>query len=158
MLRFDGRVAIVTGAGGGLGREYALLLASRGCMLVVNDLDSGAANRVVSEIKEAGGRAVANYNSVEDGEQVVKTAIDNFGRVDILINNAGNLRDKSLLKMGDEDWDIINRVHLRGSFLMSRAAWPYMRDKSYGRIIMTASSAGLYGNFGQSNYAPPRWD
>lgn len=152
-LHFNGRVAIVTGAGGGLGREYAILLASRGCSVVVNDLDKAAADLVVSTIKQSGGQASANYNSVEDGASIVKTAIDNYGRVDILINNAGILRDKSLLKMTDDDWDIIHRVHLRGSFLVTRAAWPYMRERGYGRIIMTASSAGLFGNFGQTNYS-----
>lgn len=152
-LHFNGRVAIVTGAGGGLGREYALLLASRGCSVVVNDLEPKAANSVVDTIRQQGGKAVANYNSVEDGEAIVRTAIDNFGRIDILINNAGILRDKSLLKMTEADWDIIQRVHLRGSFLVTRAAWPHMRERGYGRIIMTASSAGLYGNFGQTNYA-----
>lgn len=152
-LHFNGRVALVTGAGGGLGREYALLLASRGCSVVVNDLDARAADAVVSKIQADGGQAIANYNSVEEGEAIVKTAIDRFGRIDILINNAGILRDKSLLKMTDADWDIIHKVHLRGSFLVTRAAWPYMRERGYGRIIMTASSAGLFGNFGQTNYA-----
>lgn len=152
-LHFNGRVAIVTGAGGGLGREYALLLASRGCSVVVNDLDKSAADLVVQTISNSGGQACANYNSVEEGNLIVKTAIDEYGRIDILINNAGILRDKSLLKMTDDDWDIIHRVHLKGSFLVTRAAWPYMRERGYGRIIMTASSAGLYGNFGQTNYA-----
>lgn len=152
-LNFNGRVAIVTGAGGGLGKEYALLLASRGCTVIVNDLEPKAADETVYKIKSSGGKAIANYNSVEDGEAIVKCAIDNFGRIDILINNAGILRDKSLLKMTDADWDIIHRVHLKGSFLITRAAWPYMRERGYGRIIMTASSAGLYGNFGQTNYA-----
>lgn len=152
-LHFNGRVAIVTGAGGGLGREYALLLASRGGSVVVNDLEPKAADSVVDSIRKQGGKAVANYNSVEQAEPIVKTALDNFGRIDILINNAGILRDKSLLKMTDADWDIIQRVHLQGSFLLTRAAWPHMRQRGYGRIIMTASSAGLYGNFGQTNYA-----
>lgn len=153
-LNFDGRVAIVTGAGGGLGREYALLLASRGCSVVVNDLNRQAADETVSKIKQmSNGRAVANYNSVEEGELIVKTAIENFNKIDILINNAGILRDKSLLKMTIDDFDIIQRVHLRGAFLITKAAWPYMKDNAYGRIIMTASSAGLYGNFGQTNYA-----
>lgn len=153
MLHFNGRVAIVTGAGGGLGREYALLLASRGCYLLVNDLEPKMAEAVVDEIRKSGGRAKANYNSVEEGEAIVRAALDEFGRIDILINNAGILRDKSLLKMTDADWDIIQRVHLRGSFLVTRAAWPHMRERGFGRIIMTASSAGLYGNFGQTNYA-----
>lgn len=153
MLHFNGRVAIVTGAGGGLGREYALLLASRGCSIVVNDLEARAADRVVGEIEQQGGKAVASYDSVEEGEKVVKRALDAFGRIDILINNAGILRDKSMLKMTSADWDIIQRVHLRGSFLVTRAAWSHMRQQGYGRIIMTASSAGLYGNFGQTSYA-----
>ncbi|XP_035205471.1 peroxisomal multifunctional enzyme type 2-like, partial [Stegodyphus dumicola] len=161
-LRFTGRVAIVTGAGGGLGREYALLLAERGAAVVVNDLggtrsgegkSSAAADNVVREIKSKGGKAVPDYNSVEEGEKIVKTAIDSFGRIDILINNAGVLRDKSFAKMSTEDWDIIHRVHLRGSFLITKAAWPYFREQGYGRIIMTASGAGIYGNFGQANYS-----
>jgi len=153
MLHFNDRVAIVTGAGGGLGREYALLLASRGCSVVVNDLNRSAADSVVEEIRKAGGKAVANYNSVEEGEAIVKTALDSFNQIDILINNAGILRDKSMLKMTDDDWDTIQRVHLRGSFVVTRAAWPHMRQRGYGRIIMTGSSAGLYGNFGQANYS-----
>lgn len=153
MLNFNNRVAIVTGAGGGLGREYALLLASRGCTVIVNDLEKKAADAVVDEIKKSNGKAKACYDSVENGEAIVKSAIDQYGRIDILINNAGILRDKSLLKMTDADWDIIQQVHLKGSFLVTRAAWPHMRQQGYGRIIMTASSAGLYGNFGQTNYA-----
>lgn len=152
-LHFNGRVAIVTGAGGGLGREYALLLASRSCSVVVNDLNKAAADSVVSTINNMGGKAVANYDSVEDGEAIVRTALDAFGRIDILINNAGILRDKSLLKMTEADWDIIQKVHLKGSFMVTKAAWPHMRQRGYGRIIMTASSAGLYGNFGQANYS-----
>jgi 3-hydroxyacyl-CoA dehydrogenase/3a,7a,12a-trihydroxy-5b-cholest-24-enoyl-CoA hydratase len=161
-LRFDGRVAVVTGAGGGLGRAHALLLASRGAKVVVNDLgtsvagsgtSSKAADAVVEEIRKAGGSAVANYDSVEDGDKIVKTAIDNFGRIDILINNAGILRDVSFLKMTDNDWDLVYKVHLRGAYKCSKAAWPYMREQNYGRIIMTASAAGLYGNVGQANYS-----
>ncbi|GIY74336.1 hypothetical protein CEXT_629571, partial [Caerostris extrusa] len=159
---FPGRVAIVTGAGGGLGREYALLLAERGAAIVVNDLggtrsgegkSSTAADAVVQEIKAKGGKAVANYDSVEEGEKIVKTAIDNFGRIDILINNAGILRDKSFTNITIGDWDLIHKVHLRGSFIITRAAWPYFRKQKYGRVIMTASGAGIYGNFGQSNYS-----
>lgn len=161
-LRFDGRVAIVTGAGGGLGRAYALLLASRGARVVVNDLGgstagegqgSRAADKVVEEIRGAGGEAVPNYDSVEDGEKVVQGALDNFGRVDILINNAGILRDKSILRLSDSDWDLVHRVHLRGAFQTSRAAWPHMKKNKYGRIVMTSSVAGLFGNFGQANYS-----
>eukprot|EP01119_Soliformovum_irregulare_P002069 TRINITY_DN1213_c1_g1_i1.p1 TRINITY_DN1213_c1_g1~~TRINITY_DN1213_c1_g1_i1.p1 ORF type:complete len:309 (-),score=108.91 TRINITY_DN1213_c1_g1_i1:83-1009(-) len=160
-LRFDNRVAIVTGAGGGLGRTYALLLASRGAAVVVNDLGGStqgegksnrAADLVVEEIKKNGGKAVANYDSVEDGAKIVQTAIDAFGRIDIVINNAGILRDVSFQKMTDKDWDLVYRVHLKGSYSVSKAAWPYLRDQGYGRIIMTASAVGLYGNFGQANY------
>ncbi|XP_071487807.1 peroxisomal multifunctional enzyme type 2-like [Diadema antillarum] len=161
-LRFDGRVALVTGAGGGLGREYALMLASRGASVVVNDLggdragqgkNSAAADQVVNEIRSRGGKAVANYDSVEDGDKVVQTALDNFGRIDIVINNAGILRDRSIARMSDLDWDLIQRVHLRGSFMVTRAAWPHMKKQKYGRILMTSSAAGLYGNFGQANYS-----
>lgn len=161
-LRFDGRVAIVTGAGGGLGKAYALFFASRGAAVVVNDLGtshtgegkgSKAADVVVEEIKKAGGKAVANYDSVENGENIVKTAIDAFGRVDIVINNAGILRDVSFIKMKQADWDLIYKVHLFGAYSVTKAAWPYMRDQGYGRVIMTASAAGIYGNFGQANYS-----
>jgi 3-hydroxyacyl-CoA dehydrogenase/3a,7a,12a-trihydroxy-5b-cholest-24-enoyl-CoA hydratase len=161
-LRYDGKVAIVTGAGNGLGRSHALLLASRGAKVVVNDLGGGrhgegkgseAADKVVAEIKAAGGEAVANYNSVEDGDQIVKTAIDAFGRIDILINNAGILRDVTFQKMTQEDWDLIYRVHVLGSFRCTHAAWNYMREQGYGRIVFTSSAAGIYGNFGQANYS-----
>ena len=161
-LRFDNKVAIVTGAGAGLGKTYALLLASRGAKVVVNDLggsfkgeggNSKAADVVVDEIKKAGGVAVANYDSVEFGDKIVKTALDNFGTVDILINNAGILRDISFGKMKDVDWDLIMKVHLKGTFSVSRAAWNIMREKSYGRIINTSSQSGVYGSFGQVNYS-----
>ncbi|MGN6108034.1 MAG: SDR family NAD(P)-dependent oxidoreductase [Kofleriaceae bacterium] len=161
-LRFDGKVALVTGAGGGLGRSHALLLASRGAKVVVNDLggshtgdgkSSTAADRVVDEIKAAGGEAVANYDSVEDGDKIVKTAIDAFGKIDIVINNAGILRDVTFQKMTQQDWDLVYRVHVLGAFRVTHAAWPYMRDAGYGRIVNTASAAGIYGNFGQANYA-----
>ena len=160
-LRFDGRVAIITGAGGGLGRAYALLLAARGAGVVVNDLGGGrhgdgsstsAADRVVEEIRAAGGAAVASYDSVENGERIVQTALDAFGRIDIVINNAGILRDASFHKMTEDDWEKIYRVHLYGGFKVTHAAWPYLRDQGYGRVIMTSSAAGLYGNFGQANY------
>ncbi|WHP05964.1 MULTISPECIES: peroxisomal multifunctional enzyme type 2 [Acinetobacter] len=160
-LRFDGRVAIVTGAGGGLGRQHALTLAARGCKVVVNDLggsahgaghSSLAADQVVEEIRAMGGEAVANYDSVENGEAIVQTALDHFGTVDIVINNAGILRDVSFAKMTEQDWDLVMRVHLNGSKSVSHAAWPIMREKGYGRIIMTTSAAGIYGNFGQANY------
>lgn len=163
-IRFDERVAIITGAGGGLGKSHALLLASRGAKVVVNDLGgsadgtgkgSTAADKVVEEIKAAGGEAVANYDSVSDPEgakNIVKTALDAFGKVDILINNAGILRDKTLLKMEDGDWDIIFNVHVKGAYYLCKQVLPIMREQAYGRIIMTTSAAGLYGNFGQTNY------
>ncbi len=159
--RFDGRVAIVTGAGNGLGRSHALLLGSLGAKVVVNDLGGGAhgdgkssaaADKVVEEIRALGGEAVANYDSVEHGDKIVQTALDAFGTVDIVINNAGILRDVSFQKMTQADWDLILKVHLTGSMSVTHAAWPIMRDKGYGRIIMTTSAAGIYGNFGQANY------
>ncbi|PIK36547.1 putative peroxisomal multifunctional enzyme type 2 [Apostichopus japonicus] len=162
MLRFANRVAVITGAGGGLGREYALLLASRGAAVIVNDLggdtkgggkSSAAADKVVQEIRDKGGRAVPNYDSVEDGEKIIETALKHFGRIDILVNNAGILRDRTIARTSDLDWDLVHRVHLRGSFLVSRAAWPHMKKQNFGRIIMTASAAGIYGNFGQTNYS-----
>ncbi len=165
-IRFDGRVAIVTGAGGGLGRVYALELAKRGAKVVVNDLggardgsgkgSKGPADKVVEEITSSGGRAVASYDSVisvEGGENIVKTALDAFGTVDILINNAGILRDKSFLKMEPENWKAVLDVHLNGAYNLSRPAFSVMKDKGYGRILMTTSAAGLYGNFGQTNYS-----
>ena len=161
-LRFDGRVVLITGAGGGLGREYALAFAARGASVVVNDLggsavgegkNSKAADKVVAEIRAKGGTAVANYNSVEDGDKVVQTALDHFGRIDVLVNNAGILRDKSFARISDLDWDLIQRVHLRGSFLVTRAAWPHMKKQKYGKVIMTSSTSGVYGNFGQANYS-----
>src|SRR4029078_12662066 len=161
-LRYDGRVAIVTGAGGGLGRSHALLFASRGAKVVVNDLggtfsgegkSSSAADKVVAEIKAAGGEAVANYDSVEDGDKIVKAAIDTWGKIDILVNNEGILRDVSFAKMSQQDWDLVYKVHVLGAFRCTHAAWPHMRDAGYGRVIMTSSAAGIYGNFGQANYA-----
>ena len=160
-LRYDERVAIVTGAGGGLGRMHALTLAQAGAKLVINDLggstdgagqSSSAADKVVEEIRALGGEAVANYDSVENGASIVKTAIDTWGRVDIVVNNAGILRDASFHKMSQQDWDLVNLVHLKGAQSVSHAAWPYMREQNYGRIIMTTSAAGIYGNFGQANY------
>ena len=161
-LRFDGKVVIVTGAGGGLGKSHALLFASRGARVVVNDLggsmhgggsDQKAADVVVAEIKEAGGDAVANHDSVEDGDKIVQTAMDTYGRIDVVVNNAGILRDKSFHKMTVEDWEIIQRVHVNGSFRVTHAAWPHMREQGFGRVVMTASAAGIYGNFGQANYS-----
>lgn len=161
-LRFDGKVVVITGAGAGLGRSHALFFGKRGASVVVNDLggsstgggkSSAAADKVVEEIKAAGGKAAANYDSVEDGDKIIKTAIDSFGRIDVLINNAGILRDVSFKKMTKEDWDLIFRVHVNGAFRCSHAAWPYMQDQGYGRILFTASAAGIYGNFGQANYS-----
>lgn len=161
-LRFDDRVVVVTGAGGGLGRSHALLFGSRGAKVVVNDLggsafgegkSSAAADKVVAEIREAGGEAVANYDSVEDGDKIVQTALDSFGRIDIIINNAGILRDVSFHKMTDQDWDLIYKVHVKGSYKVTHAAWPRLRDQQYGRVIFTSSAAGIYGNFGQANYS-----
>lgn len=161
-IRFDGKVAIVTGAGAGLGRSYALLLAERGASVVVNDLggkrdgdgsSTKAADTVVAEIRSKGGKAVPDYNSVVDGEQVVRTALENFGRIDIVINNAGILRDKSFARISDTDWNLVHDVHLKGAFKVTQAAWPHMRKQNYGRVVMTASNSGLLGNFGQANYS-----
>lgn len=160
-LRFEGKVAIVTGAGGGLGRAHALLLASRGARVIVNDLggaatgggrSSSAADKVVTEIRAAGGEAAASYDSVEDGAKIVQAALDTFGRIDIVINNAGILRDTTFHKMTAEDWELIYRVHVLGAFRVTHAAWPHLRDQGYGRVVMTSSAAGIYGNFGQANY------
>ncbi|MGE0307011.1 MAG: SDR family oxidoreductase [Acidimicrobiia bacterium] len=164
-LRFDDRVAVVTGAGGGLGRAYALLLASRGAQVVINDLGGSvsgeganvsAAQKVVDEITAFGGVAVADGHSVataDGGEAIVQTALDAFGRLDIVVNNAGILRDKSILNTTPEDFDAVIAVHLRGAFCVSRPAFAVMKKQSYGRIVNTTSPAGLYGNFGQTNYS-----
>ena len=164
-LGFDGKVAIITGAGGGLGREHALLLASRGAQVVVNDLggsvsgvggDAGPAQHVADEINAAGGAAVADTNSVstpEGGEAIVQTAIDQFGRVDIVINNAGILRDKTFHNMTPDLLNPVLDVHLKGAFHVTRPAWIHMREQSYGRVVNTSSNSGLLGNFGQTNYA-----
>jgi NAD(P)-dependent dehydrogenase (short-subunit alcohol dehydrogenase family)/putative sterol carrier protein len=165
-LRFDGRVAIVTGAGAGLGRAYALELARRGAKVVVNDLggardgtgkgSKSPADQVVDEIKHAGGEALANYDNVataEGGENIVRAALDAFGRVDILINNAGILRDKTFLKMAPENWQAVLDVHLNGAYFVTRPAMDAMKENGYGRIVLTTSAAGLYGNFGQTNYS-----
>jgi len=163
-IRFDNRVAIVTGAGGGLGRCHALALAERGASVVVNDLggavdgsggSSEAANKVVAKIEAAGGRAIANGSSVTDNDGVarlVEETLSAFGRIDILINNAGILRDKSFGKMEMADFELVVAVHLLGSAKVTHAVWPHMKENQYGRIVMTTSSSGLYGNFGQTNY------
>ncbi len=153
-INFDGRVAIVTGAGGGLGREHALALAQRGAKVVVNDLGPGA-EAVAQEIKAAGGEAIASVGSVTDFDAVqamVKLTMDTWGRVDILVNNAGILRDKSFSKMEIADFKIVVDVHLMGAVNCCKAVWDIMRAQKYGRIVNTTSSSGLFGNFGQSNY------
>ena len=164
MIDFKGRVAIVTGAGGGLGKQHALALARRGAKVVVNDLggardgsggSAGAAQAVVDEIRAAGGEAIANAASVTDFDAVqgmVQQAVDAWGRVDILVNNAGILRDKTFAKMDLADFRLVLDVHLMGAVHCSKAVWPLMTAQKYGRIVMTTSSSGLYGNFGQSNY------
>jgi NAD(P)-dependent dehydrogenase (short-subunit alcohol dehydrogenase family) len=164
MLNFQGKTAIVTGAGGGLGRTYALELARRGARVMVNDLggaadgsggSSEAALRVVAEIKAAGGEAIANGSSVTDRAGVarlVAETMERFGRIDILVNNAGILRDKSFQKMELDDAQAVLDVHLTGAFNCTKAAWAIMNAQNYGRIVMTTSPSGLYGNFGQANY------
>ncbi|RAL66292.1 hypothetical protein DID88_005962 [Monilinia fructigena] len=161
-LRYDGQVVVVTGAGGGLGKAYALFFGTRGASVVVNDLGGSlkgegnstkAADVVVDEIKAAGGKAVANYDSVTEGEKIIETAIKNYGRIDILLNNAGILRDISFKNMQDKDWDLIIDVHVKGSYKCVKAAWPHFRKQKYGKVINTASAAGLFGSFGQTNYS-----
>ena len=168
-IRFENRVAIVTGAGNGLGRAHALLLASRGAKVVVNDPggavdgrpinqgggDHAAADKVVAEIKAAGGQAVPNYDSVADAKSaanIVKTAVDSFGTVDIVVNNAGVLRDKTFHNMTVEDFEFVVKVHFLGTVYVTHAAWPILRSKAYGRVVVTSSNSGIYGNFGQANY------
>ena len=163
-IRFDGKVAIVTGAGGGLGRSHALELARRGAKVVINDLggsrdgsggSSDAANKVVEEIKAMGGEAIANGSSVTDDAGVahmVKQTMDKWGRIDILINNAGILRDKSFSKMEMADFQLVVDVHLMGTVKPTKAVWAIMKEQGYGRIMVTTSTSGLYGNFGQTNY------
>ncbi|GAA0841225.1 SDR family oxidoreductase [Streptosporangium amethystogenes subsp. fukuiense] len=164
-LRFDGRVAVITGAGHGLGRSHALSLAERGAKVVVNDLggaldgtgaSTGPAAEVVELIRKNGGEAAASTDNVatpEGAKAIVQTAIDAFGRLDIVVNNAGILRDKSFGKMSVEEFDQVLAVHVRGSFLVSREAFPYLKEQGYGRIVNTSSPAGLFGNFGQANYS-----
>lgn len=164
MAGLDERVVIVTGAGGGLGREYAKSLAAQGAKVVVNDLGgardgsgagSATADAVVAEIKESGGEAVANYDSVatpEGAAALVQTAVETFGRVDGVVSNAGILRDSSFVKMTDEQWDAVIRVHLYGGYNVIHQAWPHFREQGFGRIVVATSTSGLYGNFGQANY------
>ncbi|ARU89564.1 SDR family oxidoreductase [Pseudomonas sp. M30-35] len=160
-IRFQDQVVIVTGAGGGLGRAHALLFAKHGAKVVVNDLggsthgegaNASAADKVVEEIRAAGGVAVANHDSVTDGDKIVAHALEAFGRIDVVVNNAGILRDKTFHKMEQVDWDQVYQVHVEGAYKITRAAWPHMREQGYGRVIFTSSTSGIYGNFGQSNY------
>jgi NAD(P)-dependent dehydrogenase (short-subunit alcohol dehydrogenase family) len=163
-ISFTGRAAVVTGAGAGLGREYAIELARRGAQVVVNDVGGtingigtshAAADQVVGEIRAFGGEAVASYENVATvagGERIIGTAVETFGKVDILINNAGIVRDKTLVNMEEESWDAVMNVHVKGAYCVSQPAFRNMKEHHYGRIVMTASGAGLFGNFGQANY------
>lgn len=163
-ISLKGKTAIVTGAGGGLGRSHAKLLASLGANVVINDLGCAVdgsgqstpmAQKVVDEIKAAGGNAVANMDSVTDrktASHIVKSALDHFGGLHILVNNAGILRDKSFSKLTDEEWDAVIDTHLNGTYNVTKAAWPILKEQQYGRIVITASGSGMFGNFGQTNY------
>ena len=162
MMDFTGQVAIVTGAGRGLGRSHAMLLASKGCKVVINDLGgafdgtgvgSRVADDVVREIKALGGEAVANYDSVLEGHKIVQTAIDTYGRVDILINNAGIAFPQALKNMKEEEWNRMLSIHLDGAFSVTKSCWPYFIKQKYGRVVMTSSPAGLYGTDGSVHYA-----
>jgi NAD(P)-dependent dehydrogenase (short-subunit alcohol dehydrogenase family) len=163
MSEFEGKVAIVTGAGGGLGRAHAIEFAKRGAKIVVNDLGGSvdgsgkgtAAEQVVGEIRAMGGEAVANMASVADrdgAKSIVDDAVKHFGRVDIVVNNAGILRDKTFKKMSLDDFDLVMQVHLMGTAYVTHAAWPLLLEQNYGRVVFTSSGSGIYGNFGQSNY------
>jgi NAD(P)-dependent dehydrogenase (short-subunit alcohol dehydrogenase family) len=161
-LNFAGRAVIVTGGGGALGAAYAKLFARSGAMVLVNDLGTslsadgasrGPAQSIVDDIVAAGGRAVANFDSVADGAAIVDACIAAFGRVDVVVNNAGVLRDTAFHKMTSQQWKLVHDVHLRGAYEVTRAAWPLFRKQKFGRVVMTASAAGLYGNYGQANYA-----
>lgn len=165
-LSFVGKTAIITGAGGALGRAYAFDLAKRGCNLLINDVFAtlqgsaqqkteaeNAAEKLTHDLQKFGIKAVYNTDSVTDGQRIVEAALKQFGRCDILINNAGNLRDKSFAKLSIEEWESVLNVHLQGTFRVSHAVWPIMQQQNYGRIINIGSGAGLYGNFGQANYS-----
>lgn len=162
MLRFDERVVVITGAGNGLGYAYAREFSRRGAAVVVNDIgrsqSAGSSQKwraevVADELNDSGGTAVASTESVVHGKRIIATALDHFGRVDVLINNAGVLRDTSFHKMSDDDWRQMQSVHLDGSYAVTHAAWPHMRAANFGRVLFTTSAAGIYGNFGQANYA-----
>ena len=154
-MALDGRVAIVTGAGGGLGRQHALYLAGKGCKVVVNDVNQAAADSVAAEIADAGGEAIGAGGSVTDEaaiQSMVERTLSEWGRIDILVNNAGILRDKTFAKMELSDFRLVVDVHLMGAAICCKAVWDVMRERRYGRIVMTTSSSGLWGNFGQANY------
>jgi NAD(P)-dependent dehydrogenase (short-subunit alcohol dehydrogenase family) len=162
-IGFENRVAVITGAGGGLGKTYALELAKRGAKVVVNDLGghtdgtgaSTLADQTVAQIESAGGEAIANFDSVstpEGGENIIKAAVDKWGRVDVVINNAGILRDKSFAKLTPDDLNAVIDVHLKGAFFVSQPAFKVMKEQNYGRFVFTSSAAGIFGNFGQANY------
>ncbi|OZC11685.1 D-domain protein [Onchocerca flexuosa] len=161
-LNFTGKVVIITGAGGSLGKAYALEFAKRGAFVVVNDLGtvkdgsfarSLSADATVAEIKFHGGKAISNFDSVECGQKIVKTAITHFGRIDVVVNNAGILLDKSFQNMSDNDWDLVYRTHVKGAYSVTKAAWPFFKKQRYGRVIFISSNSAIYGNFGQANYA-----
>lgn len=155
-LRFDGRVAVVTGAGAGLGRSHALQFGERGAAVVVNDVSAGRAEQTAAEIVAAGGSAVANTDDVataEGGSAIIDATVSAFGRVDVLVNNAGIVRDRAFHNLTDDELDAVLDVHVRGAFNVTRPAWRLMREAGYGRVVFTSSAAGLWGNFGQSNYS-----
>jgi len=152
-MNYNGKVALITGAGAGIGRLYALTLGQRGAKIVVNDMNKEAADAVVAELKALGAEAGADYNSVVDGEKVVETCVALFGTVHIIVNNAGVLRDVGFHRMTPEQWEIVIKVHLYGTYGICRAAWSHMREQKYGRIVNITSVNGLYGQRGQANYS-----
>lgn len=152
-VRFDGKTVLITGAGAGLGKAYAVMFAKLGANVVVNDFAEKNANAVVEEIKKAGGKAAPAIGSAENGEKLVKDAVDAFGGLHVVINNAGILRDKSFASMSDDEWHAVMNVHLRGTYSVCKAAWPIFQQQKYGRIVNTTSAVGIYGNFGQANYS-----